>query len=229
MNKNDIRKLFKQKRNSLDNLEVTNYSKIIAKRILNLECYKNSTTVGLYMPINNEVDLISVWQDALAKHKKCYFPKVIDENTMIFLPSNNLDDFQKNIWGILEPTTDLKNSISVDKLDLILVPLVAFDLFGNRIGMGKGFYDKFLAKIFADDELQEDLARRTELYSLVDEDFCFESNLKFASAVRFRKKPGNILMGVGYDFQKISKIKSKTWDIKLDIIVTEKGFYIQDN
>lgn len=184
MDKNDIRQLTLQKRRSLSELTVQQASTNICKTILNLEKYKSSKSIGLYMAVNNEVNIELIWQDAIYNQKKCYFPKIIDENYMIFLPGNNFKDFSKNKWNILEPTTNHSNSYEINKLDLLIIPLVAFDNLGNRIGMGKGFYDKALQNYHS-----------------------------------------TTLIGVAYDFQKVSLIKSETWDIKLDIIITEKMIY----
>ena len=184
MNKNSIRKLFIQKRIGLSNTTQIHVSKTICETILNLHCYKNSQTIGLYMAINNEIDISFVWRNAIDNNKQCYFPKVTDKNSMLFLPANNLANFTKNKWGILEPTTNEISACPTSKLDLLILPLVAFDNLGNRIGMGKGFYDKALANNCA-----------------------------------------TTLIGVAYDFQKVPLIKSETWDVKLDIIVTEKMIY----
>lgn len=184
MDKNHVRKLFLQKRRDLSSEIVEQVAKIIAAKVLTLTCYNHASSIGLYMSINNEIDLNDIFKHALEHNKKCYFPKVIDKNSMIFLPATNLNDFIKSKWGILEPITTEIESCPVSELNVLLVPLVAFDILGNRIGMGKGFYDKMLAK-----------------------------------------KHSTILVGVAYEFQKIDYIKPETWDVKLDIIVTEEKIY----
>ncbi len=182
MDKNSIRKFILQKRNKLPIATQTQSSKTICETILNSDYYINAQTIGLYMAINNEIDINLIWQNALKHNKKCYFPKIIDKNSMIFLPANNMENFIKNKWGILEPTTN--SPYPINKLDVLIIPLVAFDNLKNRIGIGKGFYDKAL-----------------------------------------EKNTSTTLIGVAYDFQKVPLIKSETWDIKLDIIVTEKMTY----
>lgn len=184
MDKNHIRKLLIQKRNELSAEALEQASKIISAKILNLECYINAKSIGFYVSINNEADISFVWQHAVNHRKKCYFPKVMDKNSMIFLPGDSLSEFTKNKWGILEPSVKESYSLPVSELNLLLVPLVAFDVLGSRIGMGKGFYDKALLK-----------------------------------------NNSTILVGVAYEFQRVDFIKSETWDVKLDIIVTEKRVY----
>ena len=184
MDKNSIRKLIIQRRNSLSNDEQIIASTVICETILNLEIYAQAKKIGLYMAFNNEIDLSRLWQDAITSNKQCYFPKMINENNMIFLPADNIQCLSRNTWGILEPTTSEALSCPINQLDLITIPLVVFDENGNRVGMGKGFYDRALA----------------------------DNNT-------------TIKLGVGYDFQKVPQLKPETWDVKLDIIVTEKMVY----
>ncbi len=201
MDKQSIRKIYLQKRKALSHNDMIKSSKDICNAVINLEHYKKAQTISLYMPIKNEVDTNIIWQDAINKNKNCYFPKVTDKNSMIFLPADKLEHFAKNKWGILEPTTKIIKSLPVNKLDIMIVPIVAFDSAGNRIGMGKGFFDKAL-----------------EVHSRISMQSSNKEHLK-----NFNTTP--ILIGVAYEFQKIPLIKSETWDIKLDIIVTEKTVY----
>lgn len=184
MDKNHIRKLMLQKRKSLAQIMVENISAKICKDICHLDAYINAKSIGLYMSINNEIDLSLVWQNALNQKKICCFPKITNPNNMVFLQSHDIKEFIKNKWQILEPNLEDLNAYPIEKLDLIILPLVAFDASGNRIGMGKGFYDKALMNIQT-----------------------------------------TILCGVAYEFQKVPFIKAETWDIKLDIIITEKMIY----
>jgi 5-formyltetrahydrofolate cyclo-ligase len=91
------------------------------------------------------VDLGNIWRSAPLHGKYCYFPVVKKEGTLLFLPATPASSFYTNEFGILEPEVEHHHAISPDELDLILMPLVAFDEHGSRIGMGKGFYDRALA------------------------------------------------------------------------------------
>lgn len=117
------------KRLSLTNEEIERYSLDVSKKISELECYKRANLIGVYQPIKNE---IKVFLDKT----KCY-PKVEGDNINFYLP----ETFEKGSFEILEPVGKL-----VDKpnIDIIIVPLLACDRFNNRIGYGKGYYDRYL-------------------------------------------------------------------------------------
>ncbi|OGV32351.1 MAG: 5-formyltetrahydrofolate cyclo-ligase [Legionellales bacterium RIFCSPHIGHO2_12_FULL_35_11] len=116
-------------------------SSIICKKINFLQNYINAESIGLYKPINNEIDLSSLFNNS----KKFYYPKVFGKE-MNFIKIDALTKFVKNKCGIEEPIGNLNDGVDVTKLDLIFVPLVAFDHNKNRIGMGLGYYDRYLAR-----------------------------------------------------------------------------------
>lgn len=127
-------------------------TKSCAKFFLESEIYKKSEHIFAYMAMIDEIDLTPVFEAALKDGKKLYFPRMIsDSNDMEFYLIDNLDEtFSKdNKYGILEPGLDKikieKNEIK-DK-SVFLVPGLAFNLFGHRLGRGKGYYDKYLSQI----------------------------------------------------------------------------------
>ncbi len=78
--------------------------------------------------------------------KYCYFP-VLDGEKLSFYHATPVTPFERNKYGILEPVTDEVERIALDKLQLVFMPLVSFDKFGHRLGMGKGYYDKTFESI----------------------------------------------------------------------------------
>ena len=104
---------------------------------------KKSTKVSLYYPTNYEVNTLKFFE--ICKFKKniiTLLPSIKPGETMKFYRWNYLDVLKVNKYGILEPS--LRKKVIVP--DLILVPLLSFDSENNRLGYGRGYYDKFLTK-----------------------------------------------------------------------------------
>ena len=96
---------------------------------------------------NGEMDPHLLLETAWEQQKKCYLP-VLDnsgENRLFFAPYTRQTDLIANRYGIPEPAHDTQQRYPADQLDLVLVPLVAIDTTGNRVGMGKGYYDRTFA------------------------------------------------------------------------------------
>lgn len=117
-------------------------SKKINKIIINYEYIKKAKNIAIYLSSNGEVNtylLIS----KLLKKKNIYLPVLhpfIDKK-LLFIKYKKFEELKINKFNILEPQLNLLNLISLNSLDVIIIPTVAFDVLGNRLGMGSGFYD----------------------------------------------------------------------------------------
>lgn len=110
---------------------------------------KEARYIGLYLPNDGEIDPGDFMHWAFTQAKHCFLP-VLDsggKRTLKFAEITPTSEFTPNRFGIPEPVVDPRALVEVDKLDVILMPLVAIDMGGNRIGMGGGFYDRTLAFI----------------------------------------------------------------------------------
>ena len=103
----------------------------------------NIKTLSLYYPSNYEVNILILFQLIKKIRIKTVLPIIKPNNQLSFVEWQHLDPLKVNEFGMLEPC--LKNKPIIP--DLMLVPLLAFDNNNNRLGYGKGFYDKFLKKI----------------------------------------------------------------------------------
>lgn len=127
-------KLDREVKESMDN-------KIIEKLIMS-EIYKRARGIFIYIGFGSEINTKIIIQDALNAGKEVYVPKVIKKD-MILIKIDSLENLVTSSYGILEPIGD-KSDFNVNKLDLIIMPGVAFDEMCNRLGYGGGYYDKFL-------------------------------------------------------------------------------------
>ena len=100
----------------------------------------NIKTLSLYYPSNYEVNVLSFVKLKKNKKIKILLPVIKYKNQMNFVEWQYLDPLKVNEFGMLEPCLTNKPQIP----DFMLVPLLAFDSNNNRLGYGKGFYDKFL-------------------------------------------------------------------------------------
>jgi len=153
MKKNDIslekkllRKQLLEKRNSLSPALARKWSAWVQMHFLGAHCYLNATTIGLYASFDQEVDTRLVFQRARSEGKTLYFPRIIAPGEMVFLRVDYWEDMVPNKYGILEPKASAKE-IDPSQLDVLIVPGVAFDRRGYRLGFGGGYYDRLLAKI----------------------------------------------------------------------------------
>lgn len=143
MKKKDIRALYQSKRLELSPTIIEERSQIICHTLFsNFQlCDK---FVSLFLPIEKkkEINTYYILEKGISLDVKFAFPKVISQNKLSHILYDSQSQLVVSKWGIPEPQSGKK--ISVDKLDYIIVPLLAFDMQGNRVGYGKGFYDELL-------------------------------------------------------------------------------------
>lgn len=140
-----LRKELKSLRNKLSGEEVAEKSAAICKHILESEHYRSANVIFAYLAFGKEVNIDMVINDALQNNKIVAVPKIIGPHEMIAVSVESLDDIQIGDYSIRTAKDDAK-VIDPATVDLVLVPGVGFDMHGHRMGMGAGFYDRFLPK-----------------------------------------------------------------------------------
>tara|TARA_B110000967_G_scaffold164478_1_gene171835 strand:+ start:106 stop:654 length:549 start_codon:yes stop_codon:yes gene_type:complete len=113
------------------------------KPLVKLLKKKKFFSLSLYYPANYEVNVIKLFEFIKLKKIKILLPVIINKNEMNFVEWKYLDPLKVNSFGILDPFLQKKFLIP----DIMLVPLLSFDSQNNRLGYGKGFYDKYLSKL----------------------------------------------------------------------------------
>ena len=114
------------------------------QRFLGSKYFSESKVIGLYYPILNEVQTFRIMSQAILNLKTVCLPTIVDEQISFFKydPTKSL---KVGKYGIMEPETSSENMNHL--LDIVITPGVVFDVTGNRIGYGKGYYDKFFNSI----------------------------------------------------------------------------------
>ena len=147
LNKSVLRNEILNKRKSLSKDKIANTSELLCNKIINHPKYKDANIILAYMAQDGEIDLEGLMKDAISKDKKVYIPKVLRKHTMEFYRYTNKDDLEISNFGILEPKEKEPLQISETDQIFVIVPGVAFDKSGNRIGYGGGFYDTYLSNL----------------------------------------------------------------------------------
>ncbi len=147
--KKDIRKKLLEKRNSLSTYEILERSNRILEKLKKLEKFEKASTLACYISFGSEVYTHGLIKEYVGK-KKVLVPVVSKEKKEIFLAHiKSWRELESGTYGILEPRKEFLRPVSYDEVEVIIVPGIAFDENGNRIGYGEGYFDKLLKKIHA--------------------------------------------------------------------------------
>lgn len=147
LKKKQLRKDILDIRNSMSSDEKEEKDNVIICKFLNSNYYKNSNKIFIYVSYSSEIDTIKIINKALGDGKEIFVPRtVFDTKAMDAVKINSLENMKKDRYGILEPEEG-KPCVDPDELDLIVVPGVAFDKKGGRMGYGAGYYDRYFKKI----------------------------------------------------------------------------------
>ncbi len=143
-----LRQQIRKQRRALSDTEREQASFLLCERIAKSRVFQQSKHIAFYLANDGEIDLSLLIKHAWQQNKNVYLPVLAEPNTnrLWFIPYTPNSKLRNNRFGIPEPVhsskTRLRKTLS---LDLILMPLVAFDEQGNRVGMGGGFYDRTLS------------------------------------------------------------------------------------
>ena len=146
--KSFLRKKMLNKRDSISPKLKSIKDKKIKEKLLNLTEYKNANILLLFASFRTEVETLEIILETLKKGKIVILPKVDRKHKKLILYKiDNINELQPGYMGILEPKPAADKKVSKEILDFILVPGVAFDENGGRIGYGGGYYDRLISNI----------------------------------------------------------------------------------
>lgn len=145
--KKALRELMIGKRNELSEDEHRAKSKEVCKRITELEVFKKAEMIFSFMPFKGEIDLTDLFEVCDREGKLVAFPVSYGLGKMEPFIPNNRHNMKKDFYGIASPDPEKDKKVDLRDIDLILVPFLALDDRGHRLGYGGGYYDRFLDKI----------------------------------------------------------------------------------
>ena len=137
-----LRSHYKKKRLSLTKQEVDQLSQRVCKQLDKIDIWKlKHYHIFISILKYNELDTSSIINKLKSEQKIIIVPK-ISNNELVHIAINDETEFSLNEFGIKEPNDG--NHFIIENLDIIFIPLLAFDIEGHRVGYGKGYYDRFL-------------------------------------------------------------------------------------
>ena len=142
MDKKALRASIRARKRAMTEAQIEEKSRLLGELFAASDLYRDAKTIYGYLPYNQEVRTVPMLERALADGKRVAVPKVYGEE-MKFIYLTDLSQVAKGYAGIPEPIGD--GPVAEDPTALVLMPGLAFDREGHRIGYGGGFYDKFLA------------------------------------------------------------------------------------
>lgn len=188
-----VRESLRQTRRDLNQEQQAVASHGLFELIHELDIFSNAKRIAFYQPIDGEVDPSLLLKYALREGKSCFLPRISDENPefVSFAPYDENTKLKNSDWGIAEPPAP-ETIPSPTDLDLVFVPLVAFDRYCSRLGMGKGFYDRTF-------------------------------NFKI-----FNPQSRPLLIGLAHECQYAEPFSVKSWDVRLDAVITATKIHRPD-
>jgi len=144
--KKRLRKLIQEKRDSVHPEESMERSLPVMERLWSLPEFREAKTVFFFISFRSEVDTVPMIRQALAEGKRVCLP-FTDPQTKEMVASQVLDldrELRPGNYGILEPREEFLRPVPPEEIDVVVMPGVAFDCCGRRLGYGGGYYDRFL-------------------------------------------------------------------------------------
>ena len=143
MNKREVRAWIRRRKQSMTEAEILRKSEALARSFFRTEEYRAARSIYGYLSVNQEVRTDAILRQALRDGKRVAVPKC-GGSELRFIWMSDLEAVENNAMGIPEPLAD--GPAADDDTALVLMPGIAFDKTGRRIGYGGGFYDRFLAR-----------------------------------------------------------------------------------
>ena len=191
--KEPLREALLARRDALPGTHRAAASVAIQRRIESLPVFRRATGVHCYVSMRTEVETEGIFRACWARGKSTFVPFQIREPRALGWALRKPGDrLPPGSFGVPEPEPERRSPENGKKIDLILVPGVAFDRRGNRLGYGKGFYDLFLSSLLKTGVKMEDHASHSPA-----------------------------IVGLAFSLQMVDSIPQDSWDVSMEKVVTE--------
>ena len=146
MTKQNLKRRLRAARIQLPKCVVRKKSLRIHRRLIRMPAYRVAQRVACYVSVNNEVDTKTLIRATLREGKRVGVPIARQDGVMDFQAIAGLKGLRTAHYGLREPVPNPNAILPPHTIDSILIPGIAFDRYGHRIGSGKGYYDRFLTR-----------------------------------------------------------------------------------
>ena len=147
--KSEIRRKIRKIRNTFSLDYQNQAANRLVEQLLAQQAFNQAKHIACFLSFDGEISTKPLIQAIISNAKQCYLPKLkpYKPNRLWFMPYNQLSLMLNNKYGIPEVDLPVNKAIAPSQLDIVLLPLVAFDCKGNRLGMGGGYYDATFAHL----------------------------------------------------------------------------------
>lgn len=146
--KRSLRKKIRTIKHTFSADQLQAFSEDVCSRLSKEPKLINAKTILAYYPLPDEVNIAGFLDTLISKGKRVVLPEVVSDSEMILREYQGSFNLHSGSFGILEPNGEIFNDFF--QIDIALIPGMAFDANGNRLGRGKGYYDRFFARILSE-------------------------------------------------------------------------------
>ena len=144
MDKKELRKIIKYRKRQYSSRQLEELSLSVLSRLDSNPHLQNAQTILMYYSLPDEVDTHHYIDQLVSRGKRVILPVVLDDTNMELREYSGVQDLKEGAYHILEPKGKIYPEEKYPEIELAVIPGMSFDMKGNRLGRGKGYYDRFL-------------------------------------------------------------------------------------